>query len=115
MDRTFLDDAVLISVLSNVGSEKNCDLKFLSGKVIDDATNRFRIGRYLITMELEVCSTDVFLTKKGELFETSNSPSVIELSCAEFLLMRVNSFKLEQILAMRECINKSKLISAFDS
>ena len=115
MERTYLDDAVLISVRPNSGSEEGCDLKFLAGKVINDPTNRFLVGRFLITTELEICCTDLFLTKEGDLFETSNSPSVTEVSCAEFLLMRINSFKLEQILSMRQCLDKSKLISAFDN
>jgi len=115
MERTYLDDAVLISVLSNVSSERNCDVKFLAGKVINDPTNRFRVGRFLITIELEICCPDLFLTKEGDLFETSNSPSITEVSCAEFLLMRINSFKLDQILSMRQCLDKSKLISAFDN
>jgi hypothetical protein len=115
MEKTYLDDAVLISVLSNISSDKNCDAKFLAGKVINDQTNRFRPGIFLITLELEMCGTDVFLTKRGDLFETSNSPKVTEVSCAEFLLMRINSFKLEQILAMRQCTDNAKLISAFDN
>jgi len=110
MDRTFLDDAVLISVLSNI----DCDLKFLTGKVIDDKTNRFQVGEFLITLQLELCGKDVFLTKRGELFETSDYPSITEVSCAEFLLMRTNSFSLKQILDIRECIDKAKLIAAFD-
>jgi hypothetical protein len=114
MERTYLDDGVLISVLDSVSREKQSDIKFLTGKVIHDNTNRFQIGRSLITLELELCGGDVFLTKEGDLFETSNSPIVIEVTCAEFLLMRINSIKLDQILSMRQNTNKSKLISAFD-
>jgi hypothetical protein len=114
MERTYLDDGVLISVLDSVSREKQSDIKFLTGKVIHDKTNRFQIGKFLITLELELCGEDVFLTKEGDLFETSNTPIVIEVSCAEFLLMRINCFKLEQILAMRQNTNKAKLISAFD-
>ena len=114
MERTYLDDAILISVLDSISSEKQCDAKFLTGKVVHDKTNRYQIGKSLITLELELCVGDVFLTKSGDLFETSNSPSVTEVSCAEFLLMRINSFKLSQIIAMRQNMNKAKLISAFD-
>lgn len=114
MERTYLDDGVLISVKSNISSEKYCEVKFLTGRVTADKTNRFQVGRFLITLQLELCNKDVFLTKEGELFETSNSPSITEVSCAEFLLMRINSFKLEQILSMRQHTNKAKLLSAFD-
>ncbi|PKH86876.1 hypothetical protein [Colwellia sp. Bg11-28] len=114
MERTYLYDGVLISVLDSVSREKQSDIKFLTGKVIHDNTNRFQVGKSLITLELELCGGNVFLTKEGDLFETSNSPIVTEVSCAEFLLMRINSLKLNQILAMRENRNKSKLISAFD-
>jgi hypothetical protein len=110
MERTYLDEGVLISVLSNEG----CELKFLTGKVIDDKTNRFQVGRFLITLQLELCGKDTFITKRGELFETSDYPSIIEVSCAELLLMRTNSFSLKQILDIRECTNKAKLIAAFD-
>jgi hypothetical protein len=115
MERTYLDDAVLISVLDNISSEKKCDILFLCGKVINDRTNRFQIGKFLITTELEMCSKDVFLTKNGDLFETSDPPNITTVSCSEFLLMRINSFQFEQILSIRECRDKSKLISAFDN
>jgi hypothetical protein len=114
MERIYLDDGVLISVLDSISGEKLGNAKFLAGKVIHDKTNRYQVGKSLITLELELCSEDVFLTKEGEIFETSNSPTVVEVSCAEFLLMRINSFKLSQILAMRQNTNKAKLISAFD-
>ena len=114
MERIYLDDCALISVLDSISSEKQCDVKFLTGKVIQDQTNRFQVGKLLITVELELCGGDVFLTKEGDLFETSNSPTINEVSCAEFLLMRINSFKLSQIFAMRQNTNKAKLISAFD-
>ncbi|MBL4909890.1 MAG: hypothetical protein JKX78_07700 [Alteromonadaceae bacterium] len=114
MERIYLDDAVLISVLDSISGEKQCNAKFLAGKVIHDKMNRFRVGKSLITVELELCGEDVFLTKDGDLFETDNSPCITEVSCAEFLLMRINSFKLTQILAMRQNTNKAKLISAFD-
>ena len=114
MERTYLDDGVLISVLDSISGEKQRNAKFLTGKVIHDKTNRYQVGKSLITLELELCGGDVFLTKEGDLFETNNSPSVTEVSCAEFLLMRINSFKLSQILAMRQNTNKAKLISAFD-
>jgi hypothetical protein len=114
VERTYLDDAVLMSVQDSISGEKQCDAKFLTGKVIHDKTNRYQIGKSIITLELELCGGDVFLTKEGDLFETSNSPGTAEVSCAEFLLMRINSFKLSQILAMRQNTNKAKLISAFD-
>lgn len=110
MKRTYLDDAVLISVPSN----KAGDVKFLTGKVVNDKTNRFQIGKYLITLELELCSKDVFLTKQGELFETSNFPHIAEVSCAEFLLMRTNSFSLKEIFKIRQCTDNATLIAAFD-
>ena len=114
MERTYLEDAFLMSVQDSISGEKQCDAKFLTGKVIQDKTNQYQVGKSLITLELELCGEDVFLTKEGEIFETSNSPTVVEVSCAEFLLMRINSFKLSQILAMRQNTNKAKLISAFD-
>lgn len=114
MERIYLDDGFLISVLDSISNEKQCDVKFLTGKVIQDKSNRFQAGKYLITLELELCGGNVFLTKEGDLFETSNSPTVVEVTCAEFLLMRINSFNLSQILAMRQNTNKAKLISAFD-
>lgn len=114
MERTYLDDAVLISILSNSSSDKGCEVKFLSGKVINDQTQKFKVGKFIITLQLEMCGKDVFLTKEGGLFETYNSPSVQEVSCSEFLLMRINSFKLSQILSIRQNTNKAKLISAFD-
>jgi hypothetical protein len=115
MERTYLNDAVLISILSNSNNDKGSEVTFLTGKVINDQTNKFRVGKFLITTELELCSKNVFLTKTGELFETSNFPSMTEMFCAEFLLMRINSFELEQILAMRRCTDNAKLISAFDN
>lgn len=115
MERTYLDDAFVVSVQSSSNSEESSEVKFLIGKVINDQTNIFPIGRFLITRQLELWSDNVFLTKIGEVFETSNSPSNIELSCSEFLLMRINSFKLTQILSIRECTDKAKLISAFDN
>ena len=114
MERIYLDDAILISVLDSMSSEKQCDVKFLTGRVIGDKTNRFQVGKFLITVELEICGGNVFLTKGGDLFETSNSPTIIEVTCAEFLLMRINSFNLSQILAMRQNTDKAKLISTFD-
>ncbi len=114
MERTYLDDAVLISILPNSDSEKDSGVKFLTGKVINDQTNQFRVGRFITTVQLELCTNNVFLTKSGEIFETSNTPSVTKMFCAEFLLMRINSFELKQILAMRQCTNNAKLISAFD-
>jgi len=114
MERTYIDDGVLISVLDSISGQKQCNAKFLTGKVIHDKTNRYQVGKSLITLELELCGGDIFLTKEGDLFETNNSPSVTEVSCAEFLLMRINSFKLSQILSMRQNTNKAKLISAFD-
>jgi hypothetical protein len=114
VERTYLDDAVLISVQSNSSSEKCCEVKFLTGKVINDQTKKFQVGKFIITLQLELCGKDVFLTKDGEIFETSNFPTVEKVFCAEFLLMRINSFKLEQILAMRQSTNNAKLISTFD-
>lgn len=114
MERIYLDDAIVISVLDSISGEKQCNAKFLTGKVVHDKTNRYQVGKSIITLELELCGGDVFLTKQGDLFETNNSPSVTEVSCAEFLLMRINSFNLNQILGMRQNPNKAKLISAFD-
>ena len=115
MERTYLDDGVLISILSNSSSDKGREVKFLAGKVINDQTKKFKVGRFLLTPELELCGKCVFLTKDGGVFETSNYPSITEMFCAEFLLMRINSFELEQILAMRRCTDNAKLISAFDN
>jgi hypothetical protein len=115
MERTYLDDGVLISVLSNSSTENGREVKFLTGKVINDQTNKFKVGRVVLTSELELCDKGVFLTKDGEVFETSNIPSMTEMLCAEFLLMKINSFQLEQILAMRKCTDNGKLISVFDN
>lgn len=114
MERTYLDDAVLISVLSNSNNEADCEVKFLTGKVINDQTKKFPVGKFIITLQLELCGKDVFLTKEGDIFETSNYPTVTKVFCAEFLLMRINSFKLDQILAMRQSMDNAKLIAAFD-
>lgn len=114
MEKIYLDEAALISIQPNLSSEDGCEIKYLTGKVINDESNKFQIGRFIITLQLELCGRDVFLTKDGLLFETSNSPSTTEVFCSEFLLMRINSFKLSQVLAMRQCNNNAKLISAFD-
>lgn len=113
MERTYLDDADLISVLPDLKVEE--EVKFLSGQVVNDQTNKYKSGKYLITQELELCGKDVFLTRGGEIFKTSNFPSETEISCAEFLLMKINNFELKQILAIRQCTDKVKLISTFDS
>lgn len=110
MERIYLEDGILISVKSK--NSKN--VKFLSGKVINDKKNKFQIGKFIITMELELFGKDVFLSKRGELFETSNPPDTMEVSCAEFLLMRTNSFGLKDILKIRECSDNATLIAAFD-
>jgi hypothetical protein len=114
MERTYLGDSVVVSVRSSSISEESSEVKFLIGKVINDQTKQFPIGKLLITLELQLWSNSVFMAKDGTIFETSNSPSDIEISCAEFLLMRINSFKLTQILSIRECTDNAKLISTFD-
>jgi hypothetical protein len=115
MERTYLDDAVVVSVQSSSNSEESSEVRFLRGKVINDQTKKFQVGRFLLTLQLELWSDNVFLTKIGEVFETSNSPNIIEVSCSEFLLMRINSFELEQVLSIRDSTNQAKLISAFDN
>jgi len=114
MERIYLDDGFLISVLDSISNERQCAIKFLTGKVIQDKSSRFKAGKFIITLELELCDGNVFLTKEGDLFETSNSPTIVEVTCAEFLLMRINSFNLSQIIAMRQNTDKGKLISVFD-
>ena len=63
MEKTYLNDGVLISVLDSIGDEKQCGAKFLTGKVIHDKTNRYQVGKSIITLELELYGRDVFLTK----------------------------------------------------
>ena len=113
MENIYLDNADLISVKSDLEVEK--DLKFLFGRVVNDLTNRYEPGEFIISKELELCGKDVFLTICGEIFKTSSCPSESEVSCAELLLMKLNNFELKQILYFREYRNKGKLISAFDT
>jgi hypothetical protein len=114
MERTYLDDAVVVSVRASSINEDGSEMKFLIGKVINDQTKQFPVGKLIMTLELELWSKSVFMAKDGTIFESSNFPSDIEISCTEFLLMRINSFKLTQILSIRECTDNAKLISTFD-
>ena len=113
MENIYLDNADLISVIADLKVEE--DVKFLVGRVVNDLTNRYEPGEFIISKELELCGKDVFLTINGEIFKTSSCPSISEVSCAELLLMKLNNFELKQILYFREYRNKGKLISAFDT
>jgi len=115
MEKSFLADAVLISILPDKNSNKGESVKFLSGKVIKDQSKRFKIGSYINAVQIEISDKDTFLTIEGNLFKSSNIPEFIEVSCAEFLLLRMNSLNLDQIIDIRNCSDKNKLILAFDS
>lgn len=115
MEKTYIADGVLISVLSEKSCRNTCNIKFLAGRVTNDETNQITTGSYLITLEVEWYGDFIFFTKDGRIFETSNLPTVLEVSCAEFLLMRTNSFEAEDILRIRGCSDKSQLIAAFDN
>jgi hypothetical protein len=63
---------------------------------------------------MKVYVGSIFVTKDGRIFETSNLPTVLVVSCAEFLLMRTNYFEAEDILRIIDCSDKSRLLAAFD-
>ena len=115
MGKTFIEDGVLISVLSEKSYRNDCNLKFLAGRVVNDESGQINSGNYLITLQIEFYGDSIFFTKDGRIFATSNLPTVLEVSCAEFLLMRTNSFEAEDILKIRDCPDKSRLIAAFDN
>ena len=114
MGKTYIEDGVLISVLSENGSINQCNIKFLAGSVVNDQAEIMTTDSYLITLQLEWYSNYIFITKDEKIFETSNLPVVIEVTCAEFLLMRTCSFKVDDILRIRQCTDKARLIAAFD-
>ncbi len=113
MENIYLEGADLISVIPDLYVDE--DVKFLVGRVVNDLTNRYEAGEYLISRQLELYGKDVFLTKYGEIFKTSSCPLESEISCAEFLLMKLNNFELKQIIDIRQCNDKALLISAFDT
>lgn len=114
MGKTYIEDGVLISVLSEKGYKNQCNIKFLAGRVTKDQERLVDAGSYLITLQLEWYSNTIFITKDEKIFETSNLPVVIEVTCAEFLLMRTCSVKVDDILRIRQCTDIARLIAAFD-
>jgi len=115
VENIYLECADLISVITDLNVEKDTNPKFLVGRVVNDLTDRYESGEYLVSQQLELSGEDVFLTKCGEIFKTSTYPTESEISCAEFLLMKLNNFELKQILEIRQYNNKGQLIAAFDT
>jgi len=114
MNCTYLNESELIYVIEYIGGKKKCIGKFLSGVVTGGGTDKLKIGSNIMTAELVWYSTNVFLTDEVAIYETSSVPEVTEISCIEFLLMRMNDIGLKQLLAIRQCSDKAQLISAFE-
>lgn len=114
MNCTHLNESELISVIAYFEGEKKCIGKYLSGVVAEEGTDKLNIGSNIMTPELVWSSKYVFLTDEVTIYETSSIPEVTEISCTEFLLMRLNGLGLKHLLAIRQCSDKSMLISALE-
>ncbi|MFT4803094.1 MAG: hypothetical protein ACI9YE_000283 [Psychroserpens sp.] len=111
MDSTHVDECELISVLASIQGEIKSISKFITGVVIDDETDRFEVGKAIMTPELEWYSNNIFITNEVAIYESSTVPNITEISCTEFLLMKLNSLGLKTILKIRECDGKGNLLS----
>lgn len=114
MNCTHLNESELVSVIAYFEGKKKCIGKYLLGIVTEGETDKLNIGSKIMTPELAWYSKNVFLTDEVAIYETSSVPEVTEISCTEFVLMRVSSIGLKQLLAIRQCSDKSMLISALE-
>jgi hypothetical protein len=111
MNSTQIDECELISVLASIRGEKKSISKFITGVVVDDGTDRFEVGKAIMTPELEWHANNIFITNEVAIYESSTIPNTTEISCTEFLLMKLNSLGLKEILKIRECDGKRDLLS----
>ena len=107
-----LEDSELVSVVVNLPSGKKSIGTYLIGIVAEDITETVKVGSKIMTPELEWHSETVFITGEVGIYETSSAPTTTDITCTEFLLMRLNSLGLEAILMLRSCSNKKMLVSA---
>ena len=106
MERTYLEDACIVSVYDYQEFEKLFIGDFLSGVVIDDETFRFRPFEQIVTSKIVSKSADgdklEINTHSGSCYVIDADHKLIDISFVELVVMRAGAYSAHRVLEMRE-------------
>ncbi|OUR62372.1 hypothetical protein A9Q74_05220 [Colwellia sp. 39_35_sub15_T18] len=103
--KTFLKEATILSVVDFQNSEKTLLGKFLFGFVIKDETNRFEPNFRVITSTIKTQNLFEFITKSGSCYVINDDPTNLDITFAEFVVMRERLYSPDDILELRLLLN----------
>jgi len=113
LERTYLEDACIVSVYDYQEFEKLFIGDFLSGVVIDDETFRFRPFEQIVTSKIvnkRVVGDKIeVITHNGSCYVIDVEHKLYDISFAELVVMRIGVHSPERILEMREQLKTPKL------
>ena len=106
MERTYLEDACIVSVYDYQEFEKLFIGDLLSGVVIDDETFRFRPFEQIVTSKIVSKSADgdklEINTHSGSCYVIDADHKLIDISFVELVVMRAGAYSAHRVLEMRE-------------
>lgn len=107
MKKTYLKDTTILSVYDFQNSERKLLGKFLFGIVINDETNRFKSGVRVITSTIQSQDYFEFITKSGSCYVINIKPEELNITFAEFVVMRHRLYSPAEILKMRKMLKQN--------
>ena len=107
MKKTYLKDTTILSIVDFQNSEKTLLGKFLFGFVIKDETNRFEPGFRVITSTIKTQDCSEIITKSGSCYVINIKPEELNITFAEFVVMRHRLYSPAEILKMRKMLKQN--------
>ncbi len=107
MKKTFLKEVTILSVYDFHSDEKIYLGKLLFGIVYSDQTYRFPAGQRIITSLIKSQNNFEFITKSDNCYVIEHEPEHFELRLSEFVVMRHRLHSPEEILEMRQTLQRN--------
>jgi hypothetical protein len=105
--KTCIKEATILSVYYFHNNEKILLGQMIFGLCIKDDTNRFEPNFPIITSTIKSQNNLEFITKSGSFYLIDTDPEQLEITFAEFVVMRHKLYSPDEILQMRQALRLS--------
>ena len=102
--KTFLKEVTIISIFDFQKGERKSLGRALFGVVTKDETNRFYIGKRVITSLIKSQNNFEFMTKSENSYVTNDEPRKFDISFVELVVMRHKLCSPYEIIEMRQAL-----------
>ncbi len=102
--KTFFKEASILSVFDYQKSERKLLGRMIFGIVIKDESNRFEPNTRVITSTIKSQNNLEFITKNGNCYVIDDEPNYLDITFAEFVVMRNGLYSTYEILQMRQAL-----------